>query len=405
MLKQRVGDRPLIYFDSAATALKPQAVIDAISNFYTSEYATVHRSVYHFATQATARYSQVREKVQRFLNAASSDEILFTRGTTEAINLVANSFTKAFLNPGDEILISQMEHHSNIVPWQLVSEERGFHLKSIPINEKGELLLEEFEKLLTPKTKLVAITHISNAIGTRNPIEEMIAIAHRKGAKVLIDGAQSAAHLQIDVQALDADFFAFSGHKAFGPTGIGVLYGKRELLEKMPPYQGGGDMIERVTLEKTHFQPPPLRFEAGTPSIAEVIGLGEALDYIERLGRSKIAEWEDSLLSYATEALLRIEGIRIIGTAKEKGPIISFIAEGAHPLDIGTLLDLRGIAVRTGHHCAQPLMQRFNISGTTRLSFAPYNSFEEIDHFIETLEEVVSICAHQISNSKPKKQH
>lgn len=390
MLKQKVDGQPLIYFDSAATTLKPLSVIEAMNQFYTAEYGTVHRSVYHFAAQATQRYAQVREKVARFLNASSADEIIFTRGTTDAINLVAHSFTKAFLQPGDEILISQMEHHSNIVPWQLVSEESGFHLKSIPINEKGELLLEEFEKLLTPRTKLVAIAHISNAIGTKNPIKEIIAIAHRKGAKVLIDGAQSAAHLLVDVQALDADFFAFSGHKAFGPTGIGVLYGKKELLEKMPPYQAGGDMIEKVTIEKTSFQMPPLRFEAGTPSIAEVIGLGAAIDYIERLGRSNISAWEEELLHYATDALSRLEGLRIVGTAKEKGPILSFVIDGVHSLDIGTLLDLRGVAVRTGHHCAQPLMQRFNISGTTRLSFAAYNTFAEIDYAAQALQEVVA---------------
>jgi cysteine desulfurase/selenocysteine lyase len=345
--------------------------------------------VYDFASQATTRYNSVRQKVKEFLNAAFVEEIVFTKGTTESINLVASSFGKAFLHPGDEVLITVMEHHSNIVPWQMICEERGAHLKFVPINDRGELIFEEFEKLLSDRTKIVSVAHIANSTGTLNPIEEIIQLSHAKGARVLIDGAQSSAHMPIDVQKLKADFYVFSGHKAYGPTGVGVLYGRRSLLEKMPPYQGGGDMIEEVTLSSSTYQHPPLKFEAGTPMIAEVIGLGEAIDFIERIGRDKIAAWEQKLLKYATQALDDVKGVRIIGTAAKKSAIISFVVNGIHPLDIGTLLDLRGIAVRTGLLCAQPTLNFFNVSSLTRISFGLYSSMEEIDIFVEALKEVV----------------
>ena len=380
----------LIYLDSAATTHKPRSVIEAMVRFYSENYGTVHRAIYTLAAEATAAYNEVREKAARFLNAQHADEIIFTKGTTEAINLVAHSFGRAFIQPGDEIIISEMEHHANIVPWQILCQERGAHLKFIPINDKGELILEAYEKLLTNKTKLVSIAHIANTTGTQNPIEQIIARAHEKGAKVFIDGAQSAAHIPVDVQDLDADFFAFSGHKAYGPTGIGILYGKRELLQKMPPYQAGGDMIKTVTMETSTYQDPPLRFEAGTPMIAEVIGLGAALDYIESLGRQHIADWENKLLEYATEKLSNIPGIQIIGTADKKGHIISFVFKDLHPLDIGTFLNLRGIAIRTGHQCAQPLMNRFGIQSAARISFAPYNTFQDIDAFIDALTHIVT---------------
>ena len=389
MLQQTMHGKPLIYFDSAATSQKPRAVIDAMTRFYSQQYSTVHRAVYDIASQATDLYESVRQTVKNFLNAAHSEEIIFTKSATDGINLVASSFGRTFLAPGDEVIISEMEHHSNIVPWQMVCQERGAVLKAIPINNRGELLLEEFEKLLTERTKIVSIAHVANATGTINPIEEIIGRAHAKGAKVLIDGAQSAPHMPVDVQKLGADFFVFSGHKAFGPTGVGVLYGKRALLERMPPYQGGGDMIEEVDIAHSTFQNAPHKFEAGTPMIAEVIGLGAALQYIESLGREKIAAWELELLNYATGRLAAVNGLRIIGTAAKKGPIISFAIDNLHPLDIGTLLDLRGIAVRTGHLCAQPTMRFFGIPAITRISFAAYNTMEEIDLFVEALKEVL----------------
>ncbi len=389
MLKKKIHGKSLVYFDSAATSLKPQEVIDAISEFYGEKYGTVHRAIYALSLESTALYGGVRKQVQKFLNAEFEEEIIFTKGTTESINLVAASFGKAFLKPGDEVILSEMEHHSNIVPWQLICEEKGAILKVIPITDAGELDLDVYRTLLSSKTKMVAITHMSNAIGTINPIKEIITLAHAWGAKVLIDGAQSAPHLCIDVQDLDADFFAFSGHKVFGPTGVGVLYGKKELLEKMPPYQGGGDMIAHVSFEKTTYQSLPLKFEAGTPMIASVIGLGRALSYIEEVGKPNIRHYEEELLGYATKQLEEIPGLKVIGTAKHKGPIISFVIPGIHSLDLGVLLDLQGIAVRTGHHCTQPLMQRFNIPGTVRLSFAPYNTIEEIDFFVKTLKEIL----------------
>lgn len=388
MLHQKMHGKPFIYLDSAATAHKPASVIETMSRFYSEQYATVQRAVYDFASQATDRYHAVRTQVQKFLNAALPEEIIFTKGTTDGINLVAHCFSKAFIEKGDEVLISVMEHHSNIVPWQMVCQERGATLKFIPINERGELIFEEFENLLTDRTKLVSIAHIANATGTINPVEEIIKCAHARGAKVLIDGAQSAPHQVVDVQKLGVDFFVFSGHKAYGPTGIGVLYGKKSLLEKMPPYQGGGDMIEEVSLEASTYKHPPMRFEAGTPAIAEVMGLGEAIDYIETIGRDKIAAWEQELLEYATQKMQGITGLKIMGTAARKSAIISFHIQDLHPLDMGTLLDLRGVAIRTGHLCAQPTLKHFGLGQIARASFALYNTLEEIDLFVEALEEV-----------------
>lgn len=390
IFNQKIHGHSLIYLDSAATTQKPKVVIDAITRFYEQEYGTVHRAVYTLAASATERYEAVRGQVAKFLNASSAHEIIFTRGTTDAINLVAHSYGKTFINKGDEIIISEMEHHSNIVPWQMLCQEIGAHLKIIPINDHTELDLNAYRQLLTPRTKLVAVAHMSNVTGTIHPIAEIIRLAHEKGAKVLIDGAQSVVHLSVDVQALDCDFYAFSGHKVFGPTGVGALYGKAELLAVMPPLQGGGDMIEKVTLKETTYQAAPLKFEAGTPMIAQVIGLGEALSYIESWGKEEIQDWEKQLLIYATEKLSGIDGLKIIGDSQEKGPIISFVIPHVHHLDLGTFLDARGIAVRTGHHCAQPLMQRLGLSGTTRISFALYNTFEDVDHFIEALQQCLN---------------
>lgn len=383
--------KPFIYLDSAATAQKPRSVIEAMNRFYKEKYGTVHRSVYDFASEATTCYNNVRQKVKEFLNAAFVEEIVFTKGTTESINLVASSFGKAFIQPGDEVLITEMEHHSNIVPWQLMCAERGAILKAVPINDRGELIMEEFDKLLTDRTKIVGVAHIANSTGTINPIEEIIKRSHAKGAKVLIDGAQSVAHMPIDVQNLKVDFFVFSSHKAYGPTGVGVLYGKRGLLEKMPPYQGGGDMIDQVTLTSSTYQPLPLKFEAGTPMIAEVIGLGEAIDFIESLGRDKIAAWEQDLLEYATKKLSEVKGLRIFGTASRKAGIISFVIDGLHPLDVGTLLDLRGIAIRTGQLCAQPTLKHFGLSSLIRISFGVHTQIEEIDAFCKDLKEVILV--------------
>lgn len=387
MLNQTMHGKPLVYLDSAATAQKPSTVIDAIASFYRDHYGTVHRAVYQLAVRSTEDYQKTRQKVRAFLHAAKDEEIIFTRGTTESINMVAYCFGKAFVNPGDEILISAMEHHSNIVPWQILCEDRGAILKVIPMNDKGELLLEEYAKLLNSRTRLVAITHISNSLGTLNPIKQIVSMAHQAGAKVLVDGAQSASHLKIDVQDLDVDFFVFSGHKIMGPTGIGILYGKSELLNQMPPYQGGGDMIESVTFSKTIYNVLPFKFEAGTPMIAEVMGLGAAIDYIQSIGIEAIQSWEHELLSYATAQMKQIPGLRIIGQALQKGALISFVIEGIHPLDIGTFLDFRGIAIRTGHHCAQPVMRFFNIPATARASFACYNTKEEVDLLIAALQD------------------
>jgi cysteine desulfurase/selenocysteine lyase len=392
MLEKMVHGKPLIYLDSAATTLKPQPVIDAISQFYSSQYGTVHRAVYQLAEESTAQYNAVREQVQQFLHAKSSEEIIFTKGTTEAINLVAFSFGQAFVQPGDEILISAMEHHSNIVPWQLLCERRQAHLKIIPLLPNGELDLEAYEKLLSPRTKLVSIAHISNVLGVINPIEAIVKSAHRVGAKVFVDGAQSAPHLSIDIQALGCDFFAFSGHKIYGPTGIGILYGKKELLEKMSPYQGGGDMIQTVTFEKTTFQPPPLKFEAGTPLIAEVMGLGAALKYVNSYGLDKIASYETLLIQEAYKQLSQVEQLHILGPSRHRASLITFNMEGVHPLDAATLLDLQGIAVRSGHLCAQPLLNSLGCTSALRLSLAPYNTVEEIDYFCEAVKKLQAIA-------------
>lgn len=381
----------LIYLDTAATAQKPISVIQAIDDFYRTSYGTVHRAIYDLSIFATKHYEAVREKVARFINAPHLEEIIFTRGTTEAINLVASSFGKAFIKPGDEVLISEVEHHANIVPWQMCALERGAKLVVCPVTDKGEIDLGEFEKRLSSKTKIVAVAHVSNVLGTIHPIKQLIEMAHQKRAYVLIDGAQSAPHMAVDVLDLNADFFVFSGHKMYGPTGIGVLYGKKELLEKMPPYQGGGDMIDSVTFEKTIYQPSPLKFEAGTPMIAEVIGLGAALDYIASIGMETIATCENSLHQKLEKGLRAISGLTIIGTALNKAAITSFVLDGIHALDIGTLLNVRKIAVRTGHQCSQPTHKRFGIGATTRVSFGIYNQERDVDTFLEVLQEIIRL--------------
>jgi cysteine desulfurase/selenocysteine lyase len=391
VLKQKIHGKPLVYLDNAATSQKPQSVIDAIVKFYTVDCANIHRGVHELSQRSTAAYEETRAKTKRFLNARTKSEIIFVRGTTEGINLVAYSWGRGNVRAGDEIVITGLEHHSNIVPWQILCEEKGAKLRVIPIDDSGELILEEYEKLLGPRTRMVAIGHVSNALGTINPVRKIIEMAHRAGAVTLVDGAQAVPHMKVDVQALDADFYAFSGHKIFGPTGIGVLYGKSKLLNAMPPYQGGGDMIRTVTFEKTTYNDLPYKFEAGTPDIAGGIGLGAALDYVARIGIEKIAAYEHELLLYGTEALSRIPGLRIIGTAREKAAVLSFVIEGIHPHDIGTVLDRQGIAVRTGHHCAQPVMDRYQVPATTRASLAFYNTFGEIDALARGLEKVKEI--------------
>ncbi|NDE82519.1 MAG: SufS family cysteine desulfurase [Chlamydiia bacterium] len=397
MLKKSMHGNPLIYLDSAATTQKPQSVIDAIASFYTDQYATVHRAVYEIAAQATLMYDLSRQTVQKFIHAEHFDEVIFTRGTTESINLVATCFSKAFIQSGDEILISETEHHSNIVPWQMVCEEKGAVLKVIPSNSHGEIDLDQFKQFLSEKTKIVAIAHVSNVTGTIHPIKQMIAIAHEKGIPVLIDGAQSISHMTVDVQDLDADFYVFSGHKAYGPTGIGVLYGKRRWLEKMPPYHGGGDMVDRVDFNRTTYQKAPLKFEAGTPLIAEVIGLGAAVDFIDSIGRERIAAWESELLHYATQKMQAIQGLSIIGQSLNKGPIATFSIEGIHPLDLGTMLSLKGVAIRTGHMCAQPTMKKYGHTALSRISFGVYNQIEEIDQFMQILQETLLLLRPSLS--------
>jgi cysteine desulfurase/selenocysteine lyase len=379
VLKQTIHGKPLVYLDSAATAQKPWSVIEAIRKFHEVDCANIHRGVHELSQRSTAAYEETRVKARRFLNARHRSEIVFVRGTTEAINLVASSWGRTNVREGDEIVVSAMEHHSNIVPWQMLCEDKGARLRVIPMDDRGELLLDEYRKLLNPRTRMVAVTHISNALGTINPVREMISMAHDAGALALIDGAQAAPHMKIDMQALDADFYAISGHKVFGPTGIGVLYGKSKLLDAMPPYQGGGDMIRTVTFEKTTYNELPYKFEAGTPNIAGGIGFGAALDYVNRIGLDNIAAYERDLLAYGTESLSRIAGLRIVGTARQKASVLSFVIEGIHPHDIGTVLDRQGIAVRTGHHCAQPVMDYFHVPATTRASLAFYNTFGEID--------------------------
>jgi cysteine desulfurase / selenocysteine lyase len=391
VLKQTIHGKPLVYLDNAATAQKPRAVIDAIVKFYEVDCANIHRGVHELSQRSTAAYEETRAKVRRFLNARSKHEIIFVRGTTEGINLVTQSWGRTNLNRDDEIIIAGLEHHSNIVPWQIVCEETGAHLRVIPIDDRGELILEEYEKLLSPRTRMVAIGHVSNALGTINPVRQIIRMAHAAGALTRVDGAQAVPHMPVDVQALDADFYAFSGHKLYGPTGIGVLYGKTELLDAMPPYQGGGDMIRSVTFEKTTYNDLPYKFEAGTPDIAGGIGLGAAVDYVTRLGIEKIGAYEHELLLYGTEALERIPGLRIVGTAREKAAVLSFVMEGIHPHDIGTVRDHQGIAVRTGHHCAQPVMDRYHIPATTRASLAFYNTPAEIDALVAGLYKVKEV--------------
>ena len=388
LLQQRIRGKPLVYLDNAATSQKPQSVIDAVTRFYTSENANIHRGVHYLSERATDAYDQVRDKVARFINARSSREIIFTRGTTEGINLVAQSYGRLALKPGDDIVITAMEHHSNIVPWQLVCEQTGARLRAAPFNDAGELDVDAFERLLTDRTRLVSVVHVSNALGTVNPVKRLIALAHDRGIPVLLDGAQSAPHLGVDVQELDCDFFAFSGHKLFGPTGVGVLFGRESLLEQMPPYQGGGDMIATVTLERSTWAPLPAKFEAGTPMIAQVMGLGAALDYVMDLGFERISSWEQQLLSYATERVIGIEGLKLIGTAEHKASILGFTLKGVHPHDIGAILDDSGVAIRAGHHCAQPVMRHFGIPATARASFAFYNTRDEADILAEALMQV-----------------
>jgi len=391
ILHQEIHGKPLVYLDNAATTQKPQAVIDALTRYYSLDNSNVHRGVHTLSMRATQAYEAARQKVASFINAADPAEIVFVRGSTEGINLVACSYTRCCIREGDEVLITAMEHHSNIVPWQILCEERGARLRVAPMNLEGELLLDEFEKLLTPKTRLVAVVYVSNSLGTVNPVGEIVALAHAKGIPVLIDGAQATPHMAVDVQALDCDFFVFSGHKMYGPTGIGVVYGRRALLEKMPPYQGGGDMIASVTFEKTTYNTLPYKFEAGTPHVAGVIGLGAAIDYIQSIGLPRIATHERGLVAYATQELTSLPGVRLIGTAKEKASVVSFVLEGVHPHDVGTILDREGIAVRTGHHCTQPVMDFFGVPATSRASFGLYNTRAEIDALVAAIARVKEV--------------
>lgn len=391
ILSREARGKPLVYLDNAATTQKPQAVIDRLVKYYTEENSNVHRGVHYLSEVATAAYEGARTTVMRFLNARSEKEIVLTRGTTESINLVTQSWGRRNVGSGDEVIISAIEHHSNIVPWQLLCDERQATLRIIPVDDNGDLILEEFEKMLTPRTRIVSVGHASNALGTINPIETIIKLAHANGSLVMIDGAQGVPHLPVDVRALDCDFYAFSSHKVYGPTGAGVLYGKEALLEAMPPWQGGGDMILSVSFEKTTYNALPYKFEAGTPNIADVIGLASALDYVKALGLENIGAHEHDLLLYATERLEDLDGVRIIGKAKEKACVVSFVLEGVHPHDIGTILDQEGIAIRTGHHCAQPLMMRFNVPATGRASFGLYNTRDEIDALARGLQKVIEV--------------
>jgi cysteine desulfurase/selenocysteine lyase len=385
ILHQEVHGKPLVYMDNAATAQKPQAVIDAIARYYATDNANVHRGVHRLSERATEAYEGARSRISRFLNAAHTREIIFVRGATEGINLVAQTYGRRVVGPGDEIVITALEHHSNIVPWQMLCEEKGAVLRVVPIDDAGEIDVATYARLLGERTRLVAVAHVSNALGTIVPVKPMIDAAHRRGIPVLVDGAQAAPHLRVDVQALDCDFYTFSGHKTYGPTGIGVLYGKAALLEQMPPFQGGGDMIKSVSFEKTVYNDLPYKFEAGTPHIAGAIGLGVALEYLEGLGLDHVAAYEHELLAHGTERLVRIPGLRLIGTAREKAGVLSFVVDGIHPHDVGTILDREGIAVRTGHHCAMPVMTRFEIAATTRASLAFYNTHEEIDALADAL--------------------
>lgn len=393
ILETEVSGRRLVYFDNAATTQKPVSVTEALNSYYDSYNANIHRGIHYLAEKATAAFEETRKTVRAFLNAASTEEIIFTYGTTDSINLVAKTFGRKFLKEGDEILISTLEHHSNIVPWQMLCEEKGCVLKVIPVDDNGDLILEEFDRLLSEKTRLVSVVHVSNALGTINPVEYIIKKAHEAGAKVLVDGAQACSHIPVDVQQLDADFYVLSAHKLFGPTGTGILYGKKELLLAMPPFRGGGEMIKEVTFEKTTYADLPYKFEAGTPNIADVVAFRYALDYFNALDHEGLKQHEQELLQYATEKLEAIEGLKIIGKARRKISVVSFVLENIHPQDIGIILDQQGIAVRTGHHCTQPLMQRFGIPGTVRASFAPYNTKEEIDRLVSGLEKVKKFLA------------
>jgi cysteine desulfurase/selenocysteine lyase len=393
ILNQQVHDKPLVYLDSAATSQKPRGVIDAVARYYLDDNANVHRGVHLLSERATQAYEGAREKVQRFVNAAHAHEIVFVRGTTEAINLVAQTFGRARIRSGDEIVITVMEHHSNIVPWQMLCEEKNAVLRVAPMDDEGTLRVDELERLIGPRTKLLALGHVSNALGTIHPVRRIVEMAHQRKVPVLLDGAQAVPHLAVDVQALGCDFYAFSGHKLFGPTGIGVLYGRSELLEEMPPWQGGGDMISSVTFEKTTYNSLPYKFEAGTPDISGVIGLGAAIEYLTRIGLDNVAAHEHDLLAYATERISLLPGVRVIGTAQEKAAVLSFVLDGIHPHDIGTILDQEGIAVRTGHHCAQPVMQFFGIPATTRASFALYNTEAEVDALMRGITKVQEMFA------------
>ena len=391
ILNRMVKGHPLVYFDNAATSQKPQSVIDALVHYYSFNNANVHRGIHSLAEEATAEFEATRDAVKGFINAASREQIIYTRGTTESINLVAYTYARHNLQESDEVIISGMEHHSNIVPWQIICEEKNAKLKVIPVNDNGELLIDEYKNLLSDRTKIVSVNHVSNAMGTVNPVKEIIQLAHEKGAVVLIDGAQSTMHLDIDVQKMDCDFFAFSSHKLLGPTGMGILYGKKALLEAMPVFNAGGEMIKEVTFEKTTYNELPYKFEAGTPNIADAIALKPAIDYINKIGKENIRKHEDLLLLHATEKLREVDGLKIIGDNNHKMSVVSFVIDGVHPQDIGILLDNKGIAVRTGHHCAEPLMNRFCIPGTIRASFALYNTIEEVDKLVEGLKKAVKI--------------
>ena len=391
ILERTIYGKPLVYLDNAATTHKPKVVIERLKEYYESENSNIHRGVHYLSQLATNKYEETREKVRKFINASSVKEIIFTKGATDSINLFASSFGRKFISEGDEIIITQMEHHANIVPWQMLCEANKAVLKYIPIDDNGELILSDLEKLITPKTKLISFLHVSNSLGTINPAKEIISIAHKHGIKVLLDGAQSIQHSKVDVRDLDADFFVFSGHKIYGPTGTGVLYGKESLLNELPPYQGGGDMIRVVTMEKTSYNELPYKFEAGTPNIAGIVGLGTAIDYVNTIGLENISNYEHELLVYAEKKLLEIDGVKIIGTAKNKAAVISFVLDGIHPHDVGTILDSEGVAIRAGHHCTQPIMQRFGIPATARASFSFYNTMEEVDQLALAIKKVFEV--------------
>ena len=391
VLHQMVNSKPLVYLDNAATTQKPQAVIDALVRYYSADNSNVHRGVHTLSQRATEDYDSGRSKARQFLNAASDEEIIFVKGTTDGINLVAHSYARQHLGEGDEIIISTMEHHSNIIPWQVLCQEKGAHLRVIPISDAGELLMDEYESLLSSRTKLVAITHVSNVLGTVNPIKQIVEMAHSQGVPVLVDGAQATPHMPVDVQKLGCDFYVFSGHKIYGPTGIGVLYGKAELLEAMPPYQLGSDMIKSVTFERTVYNDLPYKFEAGTPNIAGVIGMGAAIDYLTEIGMDRIDNYEHGLLEYGTECLSGIDGVKIVGNAPGKASVLSFVMDCAHPHDIGTILDTEGVAIRTGHHCAQPLMNRYGVPATARASLSFYNTRDEVDLLVKAIDRVIEV--------------